>query len=121
MSSWARRLRLDCPHCGLQAVSTLRKAALVVYGWERPVPCQACGQRVEVRSFAVMAWTAPFILWCVVAAVLLALGQASAPLVLAGAALLAAVALIGLLLGVPLYKRARTDPQAVQRAHSGTR
>ncbi|RRD59004.1 hypothetical protein EII20_00660 [Comamonadaceae bacterium OH2545_COT-014] len=116
--SRADPLRLACPHCGLQAMSVWRKWGLTCFGWEKPVACHACGQSVEVNSFPVMAWTAPFILFCVLAAALMALGwrQHGLVLVLAGVLLLTGIG--GLLFGIPLDKRGRTDPQAVQRARA---
>lgn len=114
----ASPLRLACPHCGLRAMSAPRKWALTAFGWEKPMPCRACGQQVEVRSFSVMRWTAPFIFFCLLASVLMAFGLIQPQLVMALAGALVIVALGGLLFGVPLHKRGRTDPQAVQRAHA---
>ena len=110
--------RLVCPHCGLQAMSAPCKWALTAFRWEKPVNCRACGQSVEVRSFSVMRWTAPFIFFCLLASVLMAFDLIGHRLVLGLAGALALFALGGLLFGVPLHRRGRTDPQAVQRAHA---
>ncbi|MDO5625496.1 MAG: hypothetical protein Q4G71_12510 [Pseudomonadota bacterium] len=100
-------------------MSAWRKVALTAWGWDKPVPCRACGQKIEVRSLAVMVWTAPFILFCVLAAVAMRfqwLGYGAALWLGAGVALLGVV---GVLFGVPLARRGRTDPQAVSRARAG--
>ena len=88
--------RLVCPHCGLQAMSAPCKWALTAFRWEKPVNCRACGQSVEVRSFSVMRWTAPFIFFCLLASVLMAFGLIQPQLVMALAGALVIVAHGGL-------------------------
>ena len=114
----ANALRLRCPHCGLQAMSAGRKWRLTLAGWDQPVACQACGQQVQVQSFSVMAWTAPFIFLCLCAAVALAFRWMSVDWAVSLLVLSGLVALAGLLFGIPLGRKGRTDEQLVQRARA---
>ena len=93
---------------------------MTLFGWDKPVPCRACTQPVWVRSFSVMAWTAPFIAFTLCASVLQAFRLISwdAVLVLVLALLFAAMGVGGLLFGVALGKKGRTDAQLVQRAQA---
>lgn len=98
-----------------------RKWRLTLLGWDKPVPCRVCGLLVLVSSWQVTVWTAPFIFFLVVVNLLFGLSVVSpakwgvglvAPL--AGGLVL--VGLAGLIWGVPLSKRGRTDPEAVRKA-----
>ena len=117
----ARALRLGCPHCGLQAMSAGRKWRLTLAGWDQPVACQACGQQVQVESFSVMAWTAPFIFLCLCAAVMLTFRWVPLDWAVALLVLSALVGLAGWLCGVPLRRKGRTDEQLVQRARAAAK
>jgi transcription elongation factor Elf1 len=48
---------LNCPHCGKQGISTLRKMFL---GPAVPATCKACGKKVGVPYTAMLA-TIPFL------------------------------------------------------------
>lgn len=113
-----RALRLDCPHCGLKAMSVGRKWVLTAFGWERPVACSTCGLKVQVLPFPVMLWTAPLMLACLIAAVLLPLRMMGIGVTVTVIGVLTVVAFSGLLFGIPLHKKGRTDPQAVANAHA---
>ena len=114
----ARVFRLTCPHCGLQAVSVPRKWALTCLGWDKPVPCQACAQMVRVDGWPVVAWTAPFLLFMLGAAVLLGLRVIPAGWVYVPAMLVALLGLAGVLFAIPLSKKGHTDARLVERARA---
>ena len=99
-------------------MSAGRKWRLTLACWDQPVACQACGQQVQVQSFSVMAWTAPFIFLCLCAAVALAFRWMSVDWAVALLVLSGLVALAGLLFGIPLGRKGRTDGQLVQRARA---
>lgn len=111
-------LGLACPHCGLQAMSLWRKWGLVAYGWNKPVNCRVCRQLVEVRSFSVMAWTLPFIFFCVLSSMLMAARWMPYMLALKVLAGWLAIGLAGLVFGIHLRKRGPTDPEVVQSARA---
>jgi endogenous inhibitor of DNA gyrase (YacG/DUF329 family) len=50
-------MKLDCPHCGKQAISMVRKAWL---GPAMTATCQVCGKKVGVSYGAAMAAFIPF-------------------------------------------------------------
>ena len=116
LSPAARALRLRCPHCGLQALSAWRKLAL---GWDKPVPCQTCGLKVEVSSFRAMLATLPIVggafVLAVVGGVMRGL-PAKPSLVLL--ALMAVASVLGYLFAVPLQRASYTDEAAVRRARA---
>ena len=110
----SRALRLRCPHCGLQAMSAWRKWRL---GWDRPVPCQACGLLVAVSGWHVVRASLPLVGGAFAVAVVAGLVGGVRP----GPTLgwLSVVALIsagGFLFTVPLLRASHADPAAVRRA-----
>lgn len=53
LPAWQRLLCLACPHCGLQAMSPIRKWGL---GWNRAAPCRACGLHLANEG---LPWAVP--------------------------------------------------------------
>ena len=112
----ARMLRLRCPHCGLRALSAWRKWAL---GWDRPVPCQACGLPVLVSGWFVVRATLPLVAGSLALAVVAGLrGGMSARTIMAWLIALGLCSALAFLFAVPLRRAGRSDAAAVQRARA---
>lgn len=104
---------LICPHCGLPALSALKKLTL---GWSRQVPCQSCGLQVTVSPSPAVVSMLPCLI--VIVAALMRWLRDPMTLALAGVGAIA-INVVLYLWAVPLTKAQLTDPQAVQRAHVG--
>ncbi|MCR5867105.1 hypothetical protein [Aquincola sp. J276] len=101
--------RLQCPHCGLRALSAWRKLALGPAGRAR---CRSCGLRVGVAPVQALLAMLPSVL--VVLAVLT--GIVRQPGLAVGAALLGIACTALAHQRIPLVRRQLTDRAAVQRA-----
>lgn len=103
-------MKLTCPHCGLPAMSALKKLTL---GWSRSVPCRNCGLLVTVSPGPAALSMLP----CLVAivATMMRWMRDPATLVAAGVGLIA-INMALYLWWVPLIKAQLTDRQAVRRA-----
>jgi hypothetical protein len=105
-------MRLACPHCGLQALSALRKLAL---GPARDLSCRACGLRVGTAVGPSLLAFLP----CAVVVVAVPLRWISGveAMAVAGIAAIAATCLL-YLWQVPLQRRELTDRRAVAEAQA---
>lgn len=105
-------MQLRCPHCGLPALSPLRKLAL---GPSASVRCRHCGLRVgtdPVRALASFLPSAALVGWVLLA-------QPHEPVSTIALAALAFGATCALYLyWVPLARRQITDARAVQAAQA---
>ncbi|MDO5625494.1 MAG: hypothetical protein Q4G71_12500 [Pseudomonadota bacterium] len=103
---------LDCPHCGLPALSVWKKLTL---GWARRVPCGACGLHVTVAPVPALLAALPCVL--AVVATLARWVRDPVSLALMGVGAIAATAWLHAA-WVPLAKAQVTDLGAVQQARA---
>ena len=103
-------MKLTCPHCGLQAMSALKKLSL---GWSRSVPCRACGLFVTVSPGPAVLSMLPCLV--VVAAAVMRWIRDPVTLALVGVGAIA-INVVLHLWWVPLTLAQLTDREAVRRA-----
>jgi hypothetical protein len=108
-------VQTTCPHCGLQAMSALRKLAL---GPVAQIACRRCGLAVGVSVGPALLSFVP----CAAIVVLVLLGRMhDPPPLIAGAAAAIALTCALYLWWVPLVRRELTRPEAVATARSERR